>query len=592
KWKAAMEEEMDSLRKNKTWELVDHPARKKLVSCKWLVKIKEGIEGVQKPRYKARLVARGFIQRACTDYNKVFFPVVQHTSIQVILALTACKDYELEQLDVKTAFLHGNLEEVIYMRQPPGYEQGNKVCLLKKSFYGLKQLPRQWYRRFDEYMLSNGFKRSSYDSCELREAKKILGMEIIRDQSRKILKVSHTDIREAELVLAFVSGGKIAWGHGLVNPGMLSYYECFLLSVSLKRPAPSHSYRGMTMDKLPDDMIDINDPAPEDGLSMQDVQALTERVIDLRPIPSSLLFQGGLATTWDSPGFRPIFKDTKGNGNVLVEVEDPKIVVTRERKARAAAKKRESMKQGGDGGEGSQPKTKRRKTAAESREDRSPHASPRDSANHLVHSYFDDHRDEETYDLNLGSFGGRSSREEALYVLGWSIHRRCRVDIPMWCRELMVHLAPPVAQEESNALNNATALERAWFSLASGSLAQTDILERFESLQTDFDRLAESHAECGDLARKLVQARLDLTHSSHLYTSLSDRHKAFKNEHEGCARKLKGLENRNRELSQANRDQVLRIKEFKDVLAQKDSTLVYAKMINTEQAQQKEKLVS
>ncbi|GJZ16482.1 retrotransposon protein, putative, ty1-copia subclass [Tanacetum coccineum] len=151
--------------------------------------------------------------------------------------MDSCKDYELEQLDVKTAFLHGNLEEVIYMRQPPGYEQGNKVCLLKKSLYGLKQSPRQWYRRFDEYMLSNGFKRSSYDSCvyyrsyapgeyiylllyvddmliackskaeigstksllkkefdmkELGEAKKILGMEIVRDRSRKILRVSQS----------------------------------------------------------------------------------------------------------------------------------------------------------------------------------------------------------------------------------------------------------------------------------------------------------------------------------------------------------------------------------------------------------------
>ncbi|GJW18326.1 retrotransposon protein, putative, ty1-copia subclass [Tanacetum coccineum] len=204
KWKAAMEEEMDSLRKNKTWELVDHPAGQKLVSCKWLFKIKEGIEGVQS--------------------------LVQHTSIWVILALTACKDYELEQLDVKTGFLHGNLEEVIYMRQPPGYEQGKKVRLLKKSLYGLKQSPRQWYKRFDEYMLSNGFKRSSYDSCVYyrsyapgeyiylllyvddmliackskaeigstksllkkefdmqgaREAKTILVMEIVRDRSRK-----------------------------------------------------------------------------------------------------------------------------------------------------------------------------------------------------------------------------------------------------------------------------------------------------------------------------------------------------------------------------------------------------------------------
>nr|GEZ73733.1 retrotransposon protein, putative, Ty1-copia subclass [Tanacetum cinerariifolium] len=143
----------------------NHQARQKLVTCKWLFKTKEGFEGVQKPRYKARLVARGFTQKAGIDYNEVFSPVVQHTSIRVILTLTACKDFELEQLDVKTEFLHGNLEEVIYMRQPPRYEQGNKVCLLKKSLYGLKQSPRQWYRRFDEYMLSNGFKRSSYDIC-------------------------------------------------------------------------------------------------------------------------------------------------------------------------------------------------------------------------------------------------------------------------------------------------------------------------------------------------------------------------------------------------------------------------------------------
>ncbi|GKC96464.1 retrotransposon protein, putative, ty1-copia subclass, partial [Tanacetum coccineum] len=119
----AVAEEEDTHEPNKTWELVDHRAGQKLVSYKWMFKTKERIEGVLKPRYKARLVARGFTQRAGIDYNEVFSPVVRHTSIRVILALTACKDYELEQLDVKTTFLHGNLEEVIYMKQPPGYEQ-------------------------------------------------------------------------------------------------------------------------------------------------------------------------------------------------------------------------------------------------------------------------------------------------------------------------------------------------------------------------------------------------------------------------------------------------------------------------------------
>nr|GEV28342.1 retrotransposon protein, putative, Ty1-copia subclass [Tanacetum cinerariifolium] len=91
KWKAGMKKLMDSLRKNKTWELVDRPAGQNLVSCKWLFKIKEGIKGVQNPRYKARLVARRFTQVAGIDYNEVFSLVVQHTSIRVILALTACK---------------------------------------------------------------------------------------------------------------------------------------------------------------------------------------------------------------------------------------------------------------------------------------------------------------------------------------------------------------------------------------------------------------------------------------------------------------------------------------------------------------------
>nr|GEZ32763.1 retrovirus-related Pol polyprotein from transposon TNT 1-94 [Tanacetum cinerariifolium] len=152
--------------KNNTRELVDHLAGQKLVSCKWLFKIKKGIEGVQKHRYKARFVVRGFTQRASINYNEVFLLVVRHTSIRVILALIAYKDYELEQLDIKRTFLHENHEEVIYMRQPPGYEQGNKSIksLLKRKF----------------------------DMKDLEEAKKILGIDIIRDRCRKIMRVSQS----------------------------------------------------------------------------------------------------------------------------------------------------------------------------------------------------------------------------------------------------------------------------------------------------------------------------------------------------------------------------------------------------------------
>ena len=93
---------------------------------------------------------------------------MKHTSIRVLLALVNQFDLELEQMDVKTAFLHGNLEERILMAQPEGFIKNRdeeKVCLLRKSLYGLKQSPRQWYLKFDEFMMKNKFVRSNYDSC-------------------------------------------------------------------------------------------------------------------------------------------------------------------------------------------------------------------------------------------------------------------------------------------------------------------------------------------------------------------------------------------------------------------------------------------
>ena len=138
------------------------------VGCKWVYKKKEGIPKVEAARFKARLVAKGFSQKEGIDYNEIFSPVVKHSSIRVLLALVAQFDLELKQLDVKTAFLHGDLEETIYMDQPEGFLAEGKedhVCQLKKSLYGLKQSPRQWYKRFDAFMTTHGFSRSAFDSC-------------------------------------------------------------------------------------------------------------------------------------------------------------------------------------------------------------------------------------------------------------------------------------------------------------------------------------------------------------------------------------------------------------------------------------------
>nr|GEZ67186.1 hypothetical protein [Tanacetum cinerariifolium] len=381
---------------------------------------------------------------------------------------------------------------------------------------------------------------------------------------------------------------------------------------------------------------DVSDPVLEDGFSASDVHTLTERVVDFRHVPSGLLFRGG-GHYVRIPSL-PFLK--------RVEVEDPKIVATREMKTPAAAKKREKRDNVVMEGralvmqprerkllpEGrschfwvtSSPKPIRTVTeTVKSRKDRFPRVSLPGSANRSIHNYSDTHVNEETDTLRLGTSGdqsgramtnvntevvqpspmhrptrhcptatrsasspwsiqrvnveaGESSSRASLYVPDWSIHQRCRLDTHMWCQELMVHLAPPATQEESNALNNATALERAWFSLAREALAKTDILERFERLLTDFNQLVEAHSECGEIVGKLVQARLDLAHSSHLYTTLSDRYTAVKSDHEGCARQREVLEGLNSELSQVNKDQTLRIKELDDELARKDSALVFA----------------
>lgn len=167
-WDAASKDEIVSLDKNETWVLVNRPEKKRVIGCKWVYKKKPGIPGVEPPRHKGRLVAKGYSQVEGVDYNEVFAPVVKHISIRFILSLVVNEDLHLEQLDVKTAFLNGTLDEEIFMEQPEGFEKKGKedlVCLLKKSLYGLKQSPRQWNKRFDGFMKDQGFRQSPYDQC-------------------------------------------------------------------------------------------------------------------------------------------------------------------------------------------------------------------------------------------------------------------------------------------------------------------------------------------------------------------------------------------------------------------------------------------
>ncbi|CAA7042497.1 unnamed protein product [Microthlaspi erraticum] len=109
-WDNASKEEWSSLMKNHTWDLIDKPDGARVVGSKWLYTIKSGIPGVELKRFKCRLVAQGFSQTEGVDYNEIFSPVVKHVSIRIMLSAVVNRDYELEQMDVKTAFLHGDLE--------------------------------------------------------------------------------------------------------------------------------------------------------------------------------------------------------------------------------------------------------------------------------------------------------------------------------------------------------------------------------------------------------------------------------------------------------------------------------------------------
>ena len=165
-WLKAMHEEMNSLNKNKTYDLVELPKGKRVLRNKWVFKLKK--DGDKLVKYKARLVVKGFSQKQGIDFDEIFSPVVKMSSIRVVLGLVASLDLELEQLDVKTAFLHGDLKEEIYMDQPEGFKVKGKehmVCKLKKSLYGLKQAPRQWYKKFDSFMVGHGYTRTNADHC-------------------------------------------------------------------------------------------------------------------------------------------------------------------------------------------------------------------------------------------------------------------------------------------------------------------------------------------------------------------------------------------------------------------------------------------
>ncbi|KAI3709538.1 hypothetical protein L2E82_39300 [Cichorium intybus] len=167
KWKEAIDSEIKSMYDNQVWNLVDNVPGRKTVGCKWIFKKKSDMDG-KVHTFKAILVAKGFTQTPGVDYDETFSPVAKIKSIRIMLAIAAFHDYEIWQMDIKTAFLNGKLTEDVYMNQPEGFVDAkypNKVCKLERSIYGLKQASRSWNLRFHEKVKEFGFSRSEDESC-------------------------------------------------------------------------------------------------------------------------------------------------------------------------------------------------------------------------------------------------------------------------------------------------------------------------------------------------------------------------------------------------------------------------------------------
>lgn len=167
-WRAAMEDEYNSFNTNQSWTLVDLPKGKKPVKCKWVFTKKRGPNG-ELLKYKARLVAKGYSQKFGIDYNETFSPVVRYSTMRILLALAAQYDLDIEHLDVKTAFLNGDLKETVYMEQPEGFvNKGNtnKVYRLNKAIYGLKQAAKSWYEKINSVFINKlKFRKLSSEPC-------------------------------------------------------------------------------------------------------------------------------------------------------------------------------------------------------------------------------------------------------------------------------------------------------------------------------------------------------------------------------------------------------------------------------------------
>jgi hypothetical protein len=166
-WQAAIDYEIGQLEKLSAWKIVSHPPRANIIPCHFVLATKRGPDG-EKLKLRARLVANGQRQKHGLDYSETFAPTTNMTTIRTVLAIAAHRDWEIHQIDIKSAYLNAELKDTIYMRAPPGYlkaEDEGKVLLLLRSLYGLKQAGFEWSEELEKFFLDAGFTRSQVDQA-------------------------------------------------------------------------------------------------------------------------------------------------------------------------------------------------------------------------------------------------------------------------------------------------------------------------------------------------------------------------------------------------------------------------------------------
>ena len=164
---------MDAVEWNRTWEMADLPAGHRAITLKWVYKLKKDETGAV-IKHKARLVARGFVQQEGVDFDDAFAPVARMESVRLLLALAAQEGWRVHHMDVKSAFLNGDLKEEVYVHQPPGFiipGMENKVLRLRKALYGLRQAPRAWNAKLDSTLKQMGFQQSPHEAAVYRRGK-------------------------------------------------------------------------------------------------------------------------------------------------------------------------------------------------------------------------------------------------------------------------------------------------------------------------------------------------------------------------------------------------------------------------------------